>query len=184
MAILLFFEKFQLKLINIIEMRAKTMKQRNEKKGLFQRPIFKNCSQTALYLSYGFCSHFLILVWAETLCSEAKWPWLTFIIKWPHSKNVKKKYFFQGKVWAISEISNKSIFYSARLEFGLKASGLQCYVVVPNPEVLFSTLGACCPRPRGGQSNQAKRSRVQARGGVCIIFPLILFYIAELSLHA
>ena len=50
--------KFQLKWINIIEMRAKTVRQRIEKKACFRDQLLKNSSQTALYLSYGFCSHF------------------------------------------------------------------------------------------------------------------------------
>ena len=56
--------------------------------------------------------------------------------------------------------------------------GLQCYVVLTNTEVLLITLGDWL------FYRQAKRPRVQARGGGVIIFSLKLFCIAELSLHA
>ena len=44
--------KFQLKWINIQEMRAKPVRQRIEKKACFREQLLKNSSQTALYLSH------------------------------------------------------------------------------------------------------------------------------------
>ena len=54
---------------------------------------------------------------------------------------------------------------------------LQCYVVLTNTEVLLITLGDWL------FYRQAKRPRVQARGGI-IIFSLKSFCIVELSLRA
>ena len=77
-------------------MRVKTVRQRIEKKACFRDQLLKNSSQTAVYLSYDFCSRFYdtCLFGLKLYTVKHNGP----DIKQPPSKNANKKYFFQVKV--------------------------------------------------------------------------------------
>ena len=59
-AIILHCVKFQPKRIRNIEMRAKSVRQKMQKKACFRGQLFKTPSQTAFFLFDGFCIYFYV----------------------------------------------------------------------------------------------------------------------------